>query len=103
MAAAKILWVTVLISVYLASCILLLADSLPLGWALLFITFHILYSWGMVWLYAYLKVCNHLCWAGLLIPVLTTTSTLGIVIWMLFCPEARLRTWLDRASARKVN
>lgn len=92
MFAAKVLVVTIMIAVYVANCIFLFADTLPLPWALLFITLHILYSLSVVLLYAYLKVRNRGCWAGLLIPVLTTTSTLGIVIWIVFRPEERIRS-----------
>ncbi|NJO66998.1 MAG: hypothetical protein HC832_06195 [Leptolyngbyaceae cyanobacterium RM1_405_57] len=58
-------------------------------------TLHILYSGSIVWLYAYLKV-KRSRWAILLIPVLTTTSTLGIAIWLLLQPEERVRNWLHR-------
>jgi hypothetical protein len=84
---AKILLITMMMAMYLASCTLLLADAFSLPWMSLLIGLHILYSWGVIWLYASLKVRHGGLWVNLLIPVLTTTSTLGIVIWMVFRPE----------------
>jgi hypothetical protein len=95
MFAARALVAVILIGVYLAGCLLLLADSLPPLWVLLFITLHILYSGSVVWLYAYLKVRGG-WWFILLIPVLTTTSTLGIALWLLLQPEERIQNWLHR-------
>jgi quinol-cytochrome oxidoreductase complex cytochrome b subunit len=92
MAVAQILMVAMLFAAYLASCAFLLADTVPPMWALSFIALHILYSWGIVWLYAYLRAGNKICWAALLIPALTTTSTLGFVIWVVFQPEKRIRS-----------
>ncbi|NJN59995.1 MAG: hypothetical protein HC879_22185 [Leptolyngbyaceae cyanobacterium SL_5_9] len=90
MFAAKVLVAVILIGVYLAGCLLLLADSFPPLWVLFFIALHILYSRSVVWLYAYLKVRKG-GWAILLIPALTTTSTIGIAVWLLFQPEERIR------------
>ncbi|MBD2075359.1 hypothetical protein H6F86_15940 [Phormidium sp. FACHB-592] len=89
--AAKVLLVFMLLAIYLVAGLALLADSFsPLG-VLFLITLHVLYSWGVVWFYAFLKVRDRPLWALLLMPVLTTTSTIGIVLWMIFQPEAKIR------------
>ncbi|RMF64001.1 MAG: hypothetical protein D6742_16090 [Cyanobacteria bacterium J069] len=90
MSAIQVLLAMLMIAVYLAVCFLLLADTVSPQWALFFIALHVLYSVGVVWLYAFLKVTER-GWANLLIPLLTTTSTLGIAIWLLFQPEQRMR------------
>jgi len=89
---AKVLIVVIMVALYLANCILLLADTTSLLWGLLFIALHILYSFGLIWFYAYLKTRNKALWASLLIPFLTTTSTLGIAIWIVFQPVKKLKS-----------
>lgn len=87
----KVLIVTIMIAMYLAAFVLLFADTLPLGWLLLLIVLHMLYSCIVVWLYGYMRVKNMGFWASFLIPILTTTSTFGLVIWIVFKPEERIR------------
>jgi hypothetical protein len=98
--AAKVLLIFTLLAIYLIGGLVLLADSFPPLEVLFLITLHVLYSWGIVWCYASLKVRNQTLWAGLLMPVLTTTSTIGIALWMVFQPEAKMRTQLQKAKAR---
>lgn len=98
--AARVLLVLILLAIYLVGCLALFADSFPPLGVLLLIALHVLYSWGVVWLYALLKVRDRPLWAGLLMPVLTTTSTIGIVLWMVFQPEAKIRKRLQQAKAR---
>lgn len=87
---AKVLLVLILLAIYLVACLALLADSFPPLWVLLFITLHVVYSWSVIWCYARLKARDEK-WLGLLFPVLTTTSVLGIVFWIVFQPEAKIR------------
>lgn len=92
---AKLLLVISLLLVYVAACFLLFADSFPPLWGVLFVSLHMLYSGCILWAYASLKVQNGNL-ALLLIPLLLTTSTLGIAIWLVFQPEATLRKRLQR-------
>jgi hypothetical protein len=101
--ATKVLLVLVLLAIYLIAGLALLADSFPPLGVLVLITLHALYSWGVVWLYAFLKVRDRTLWAGLLMLALTTTSTLGIVLWMIFQPEAKIRKRLQKATARRTS
>jgi hypothetical protein len=96
MFAAKVLIVIMMLAMYFANFIFLFADTTPLLWILLFVTLHILYSWCIVWSYAYLKVQGRINWASVLIPALLTTSTLGIVIWIVFRPEQSIRNRYHR-------
>lgn len=96
MLIAKLLFVISLLGVYLAACFFLLADSFPPMWGVLLVALHALYSWCIIWFYAYLKVQNSGNLVYLLIPVLSTTSTLGIAIWLVFQPEAACRKRLQR-------
>ncbi|MBW4694844.1 MAG: hypothetical protein KME27_24105 [Lyngbya sp. HA4199-MV5] len=95
MVIAKRLLAISLLLIYLAACFFLFADSFPPLWGVLFVTLHMLYSWCIIWGYAHLKVQNGSL-VNLLIPVLLTTSTLGIAIWLVFRPEATLRKRLQR-------
>ncbi|XHX81117.1 MAG: hypothetical protein RBJ76_14615 [Stenomitos frigidus ULC029] len=97
-AAAKILLVFALLAMYLFVCLMLLADSFPPLWVLLFITLHVLYSWSAIWFYAKLKARDEKLLV-LLLPVLATTSVLGIVFWVVFQPEAKIRRH-QQAKAR---
>lgn len=98
--AAKVLLALILLAIYLVAGLALLADSLPPLGVLFVITLHVLYSWVVVWFYAFLKVRDRPLWAFLLVPVLTTTSTIGIVLWIVFQPEAKIRKRLQKAKAR---
>ncbi len=96
--AAQVLLVLILLAIYLVGCLALLADSFPLPGVLFLITLHVLYSCGVVWFYAFLKVRDRTVWAVLLMPVLTTTATIGIVLWIVFQPEAKIRKRLQKAK-----
>ncbi|MBW4470349.1 MAG: hypothetical protein KME45_08070 [Stenomitos rutilans HA7619-LM2] len=96
MLIAKLLLVISLLVVYLAACFFLLADSFPPVCGMLFVALHAIYSWCIIWFYAYLKVQNGGNLVYLLIPILSTTSTLGIAIWLIFRPEATLRKRFQR-------
>jgi hypothetical protein len=94
---AKVLLVALLMAVYLGGWRLLFADTTPLQWALLYMAIHVGYSSGLVWLYASLKVRYGVGWASLLIPLLTTTSTLGLVLWLVWRPEEAIKRQRDRS------
>ena len=98
-AIAKGLLVFLLLDMYLIACLALLADSFPPLWVFFFITLHVLYSWSIIWFYALLKARDETL-LFLLIPVLATTSVLGIVFWIVFQPEARMRKRRQQAKAR---
>ena len=88
---ARGLLIIFLLLLYLAASLLLLIESFSLPWVLIFITLHGLYSWSLIWFYAWLKVQNQKWALILLAPVLTTTSTLGIALWLGLQPERRIR------------
>lgn len=63
--------------------------------ALLFIIMQGLYSWVVIWFYADLKARDKLgLWGKLLfVPFLMVSGTLGLIIWLVFQPEAQRKAW----------
>ncbi|MEM9089635.1 MAG: hypothetical protein AAGC93_12920 [Cyanobacteria bacterium P01_F01_bin.53] len=94
----KTLVMVILLGFYGLAFVFLFADSLPTLWILFILLCHVYYSVALILLYAYIKVREQKTWCLVLLPLLTTTSVLGIVLWNVLRPEKRVRAWLVRRS-----